>query len=178
MAEHVGLERYPAYAAALYRLLKPGGRVLNHQIATLHRPAPGVVRTVARVRPKRTFINAYVFPDGQLVPLATTVGLLEEAGLEVRDVQALREHYARTLRAWVANLEQEWTAAVRLTSPARARIWRLYLVASAVAFEAGRLGVDQVLAVRPFDDAGSGMPATREQWMAQAGGVVAPGGDS
>lgn len=177
MAEHVGLARYPGYAAALFRLLKPGGRVLNHQIATLHRPAPSVVRTITRVRPRRSFIDAYVFPDGQLAPLATTVGLLEDAGLEVRDVQALREHYATTLRAWVANLDREWAAAARLTSPARVRIWRLYLAASAVAFEAGRLGVDQVLAVRPLEDARSGMPATREQWMAEAGSG-APGAGS
>jgi cyclopropane-fatty-acyl-phospholipid synthase len=168
MAEHVGLERYPHYAAALHRLLKPGGRVLNHQIAALHRPVTSRARALGRWRPRRSFIDAYIFPDGQLAPLATTVGLLEDAGLEVRDVEALREHYARTLRAWVGNLERDWDTAVRLTSPARARIWQLYLAASAIAFETGRLGVNQILAVRPFANAASGMPPTRGQWMAQA----------
>jgi cyclopropane-fatty-acyl-phospholipid synthase len=168
MAEHVGLDHYPEYAATLHRLLRPGGRVLNHQIATLHQPSSGLARAVTRIRPRRSFIDSYVFPDGQLVPVATTVSLLEDAGLEVRDVESLREHYARTLRSWVANLESEWDAAVRLASPARTRIWRLYLAASALAFEAGRLGVNQILAVKQNEDSTSGMPPTREQWMAEA----------
>jgi len=174
MAEHVGLDQYPEYAATLHRLLRPGGRVLNHQIANLHQPSSGLLRAVTRIRPRRSFIDSYVFPDGQLAPLATTVALLEDAGLEVRDVESLREHYARTLRVWVANLEREWDTAVRLTSPARARIWRLYLAASALSFEAGRLGVNQILAVKQNEDSTSGMPPTREQWMAEASEVPAP----
>jgi cyclopropane-fatty-acyl-phospholipid synthase len=165
MAEHVGLERYPEYAATVRGLLKPGGRLLNHQIATLNRTSSHPDISPSR---RRSFIDAYVFPDGQLAPLATTVKLLEDAGLEVRDVEALREHYARTLRAWVANLDQAWDEAEQLSTPARARIWRLYLAASAIAFESGRLGVNQVLAVRPYADAGSGIPPTREEWMDQA----------
>jgi cyclopropane-fatty-acyl-phospholipid synthase len=116
--------------------------------------------------PDRSFIDAYVFPDGELAPIGTTVSLLEEAGFEVRDVQALREHYARTLRTWVSNLEADWTRAVRLTSPGRARVWRLYMAASALAFEQGRIGVNQVLAVRTHRDGRSDMPATRSGWAA------------
>jgi cyclopropane-fatty-acyl-phospholipid synthase len=84
----------------------------------------------------------------------------------VRDVQALREHYARTLRAWVTNLESDWAQAVRLTSPGRARVWRLYMAASALAFEHGRIGVNQVLAVKDKRDGASEMPATRAAWIA------------
>ncbi len=152
MAEHVGTGPYGEYARILFDLLKPGGRLLNHQIAAIH-PGP---------RPThRTFIDAYVFPDGELAPLGTTVSLLEEAGFEVRDVHALREHYARTLRAWVSNLEADWATAVRLTSAGRARVWQLYMAASALAFEHGRIGVNQVLAVRAAADGASGMPFTR-----------------
>jgi len=107
-----------------------------------------------------------VFPDGELAPLGTPVSLIEEAGFEVRDVQALREHYARTLRAWVHNLESEWSTAVRLTSPGRARVWRLYMAASALAFEHGRIGVNQVLAVKTRRDGTSDMPPTRAGWLA------------
>jgi cyclopropane-fatty-acyl-phospholipid synthase len=97
--------------------------------------------------------------------LGTTVNLLEGAGFEVRDVESLREHYARTLRAWVENLDANWSSAVRSTTPGRARVWRLYMAGSAVSFEAGRIGVNQVLAVKPHADGRSGLPPTRV-WLA------------
>ena len=109
-----------------------------------------------------------MFPDGDLLPVATTVGILEASGFEVRDVESLREHYALTLRRWVANLEQGWDRAVLLTSEGRARVWRLYMAASAMSFEAGRLGVNQVLAVRPGPTGASGLPATRERLLGTA----------
>jgi cyclopropane-fatty-acyl-phospholipid synthase len=153
MAEHVGLRALPDYGRNLHALLRPGGRLLNHAIA--RRPGPPD-------EPSRTsFIERYVFPDGELEPLGTMVAALEDAGLEVRDVESLREHYALTLRAWVANLEGRWDEAVALTSPGRARVWRLYMAGSALAFEANRLGVNQVLAVRPDDRGRSGVPRTR-----------------
>ncbi|MFE5187482.1 class I SAM-dependent methyltransferase [Streptomyces sp. NPDC056628] len=157
MAEHVGAERYLEYADVLHALLKPGGRLLNHQIGR---------------RPQRDessyqvdeFIDAYVFPDGELQPVGVTVAQLERAGFEVRDVEALREHYALTLRRWVANLEDHWDRAVRLTGPGRARVWRLYMAASALAFERNRIGVNQVLAVRTPDSGASGMPLRARVW--------------
>ena len=155
MAEHVGEDAYTTYAAQLFGLLAPGGRLLNHQIS--RRPGPG--------RDGTSFIEAYVFPDGELLPMATTVGRLESVGFEVRDVEALREHYALTLRAWVRNLEADWDRAVSLTSSGRARVWRLYMAGSALAFERNRIGVNQVLAVRPGPMGASGLPATRD-WLA------------
>ena len=80
----------------------------------------------------------------------------------MRDVESLREHYARTLRAWVDNLDSSWDDAVRETSVGRARVWRIYMAGSALAFETNRIGVNQVLAVRPGPDGRSGMPATRD----------------
>ncbi|MFE7584221.1 class I SAM-dependent methyltransferase [Streptomyces gardneri] len=141
MAEHVGAVKYREYADTLYGLLRPGGRLLNHQIS--RRPEPD--ETAYEIDP---FIDAYVFPDGELAPMGRTLSTLEDAGFEVRDVEAIREHYALTLRRWVANLERDWTRAVRLTSPGRARIWRLYMAASAVSFERNRIGVNQFLAVK------------------------------
>ncbi|MFG2620600.1 class I SAM-dependent methyltransferase [Streptomyces sp. NPDC048507] len=159
MAEHVGSARYREYAGNLYALLAPGGRLLNHQIA--RRPEPD--EEAYRID---EFIDAYVFPDGELSPIGGTVGELERAGFEVRDVQALREHYALTLRAWVARLEEHWEEAVRLTSPGRARVWLLYMAASALGFEHNRLGVNQVLAVRPGGGGASGMPLRTRTWSA------------
>ncbi|MDH6119657.1 cyclopropane-fatty-acyl-phospholipid synthase [Kitasatospora sp. GAS204A] len=162
MAEHVGSEQYRVYATGLYDLLVPGGRLLNHQIA--RRPTvPGETYSSS------PFINRYVFPDGELAPVGSTVSLLEEAGFEVRDVEALREHYALTLREWVANLEAGWAQAVRLVGRGRARVWRLYMAASALAFEENRIGVNQVLAVRTAPAGASRLPATREQWLIRPG---------
>jgi cyclopropane-fatty-acyl-phospholipid synthase len=155
MAEHLGAERWVEYADTLHGLLVPGGRLLNHQI--VRRPGPP--------RSGRTFIDAYVFPDGELLPLGDVVSAIEAPDLEVRDVESLREHYARTLRQWVANLEHQWDRAVELTSSGRARVWRLYMTGSALSFDAGRIGVAQVLAVRRHTDGGSGLPATRSSWL-------------
>ncbi|WP_340378349.1 class I SAM-dependent methyltransferase [Streptomyces sp. SS7] len=157
MAEHVGADKYLEYASALHGLLAPGGRLLNHQIAR---------------RPERDeaayeldgFIDAYVFPDGELAPIGTTVTQLERAGFEVRDVESLREHYALTLRRWVARLDDDWQRAVRLSGAGRARVWRLYMAACAVAFERNRIGVNQVLAVRPPESGESGMPLRSRTW--------------
>ncbi|WP_346622720.1 cyclopropane-fatty-acyl-phospholipid synthase family protein [Blastococcus montanus] len=169
MAEHVGLAQLPAYAARLHALLAPGGRLLNHAIARgpaagPDRPDPG------------SFLTRYVFPDGELQPLATHVRVLEEAGFEVCDVEALRRHYALTCRAWVRNLEQRWDEAVRLSSPGRARVWRLYLAGSALAFEGRRTGVNQVLAVKPGGD--SRLPLRRPDWSRTANRDRADDGDS
>ncbi|MFD9356292.1 class I SAM-dependent methyltransferase [Streptomyces sp. NPDC060031] len=159
MAEHVGADRYREYARTLHALLSPAGRLLNHQIARPPEPDEEAYRV-------DEFIDAYVFPDGELSPLGTTVGELERAGFEVRDVEALREHYALTLRAWVARLEANRDEAVRLTSPGRARVWLLYMAASALGFEHGRLGVNQVLAVKPGPGGDSGLPLRLRTWGA------------
>ncbi|MFC5805507.1 SAM-dependent methyltransferase [Streptomyces formicae] len=157
MAEHVGSTRYRQYADVLFALLRPGGRLLNHQIA--RRPE----RDEAAYRVD-DFIDGYVFPDGELAPVGRTASILEEAGFEVRDVEAIREHYARTLRAWVANLESEWKTALRRVSPGRARVWRLYMAASAVAFERNRIGVNQILAVKTPEAGRSGLPLRARAW--------------
>jgi cyclopropane-fatty-acyl-phospholipid synthase len=158
MAEHVGRARLPGYAATLHALLAPGGRLLNHAIA--HGPDAG-----RPGRESRSFVTRYVFPDGELQPLAEHVGVLERAGFEVRDVEGLREHYALTCRAWVANLEAHWDDALRVVSPARARVWRLYLAGSALSFERRRVGVNQILATTAADRAGAGSwPMRRPDW--------------
>lgn len=157
MAEHVGRERYRQYADGLYALLRPGGRLLNHQIG--RRPV-----TDESAYQVDEFIDAYVFPDGELAPVGQTVAVLEEAGFEVRDLESLREHYALTLRAWVANLEAAFGKAARLSSYGRARVWRLYMAASALAFEHNRIGVNQILAVRTRPDGTAGLPLQTREW--------------
>jgi len=158
MAEHVGLTMLPTYAMHLYDLLRPQGRLLNHAISR----RPGKPAAFS----KTSFIDRYVFPDGEIAPIATMITALEDAGFEVRDVESLREHYALTLRAWVANLDANWDQAVAASSAGRARIWRLYMAGSALAFAANRLGINQVLAVKPTVRGDSGMPRTRTELLA------------
>ena len=152
MAEHVGRAAMPAYVGALHDLLVPGGRLLHHAIAW---------SAGATTWDDDGFIARYVFPDGELISLADTIGALE-ARFEVMDVEALRRHYALTLRAWVDRLEKHWTEAVALTSEGRARVWRLYMAASALSFENGKLGVNQVLAQRT---GGEPPPLRRSDWV-------------
>ena len=156
MSEHVGKARIGDYFSTLSSLLAPRGRLLNHAISSVGGSRLG----------RRTFMYRYVFPDGELLDVGDTVLAMEDAGFEVRDVESLREHYALTLRRWVANLEEHWDAAVALVGPRRARVWRLYMAASAVGFEDGGLGVHQVLCVVAGADGASGMRRTRDRWAA------------
>jgi cyclopropane-fatty-acyl-phospholipid synthase len=154
MFEHVGKRRMAEYFTTLRASLRPGGRLLNHAISSV-----GGSRL-----PKRSFAGRYVFPDGELIDVADVVLALEATGFEVRDVESMREHYAQTLRHWVANLERRWDDAVGLVGEGRARVWLLYMAASSLGFESGDLGLHQVLAVVPGDDGRSDMPATRRDW--------------
>ena len=151
MFEHVGLSKLDEYFSKLFVLLQPGGRLLNHAISRPWRPQ----RRTAFAR--RGFIDRFVFPDGELMEVGSVVTAIQRAGFEARNMESLREHYALTLLAWSANLERGWEAAVADAGMARARIWRLYIAASAVNFEDGNTQVHQVLAVKP-DGGRSGMP--------------------
>jgi cyclopropane-fatty-acyl-phospholipid synthase len=154
MFEHVGLSQLDVYFRRLRDLLRPGGRLLNHGIGRPPRRRHAF--------PHRSFVDRYVFPDGELHEVGAVVSRLQWAGFEARHLESLREHYALTLRRWVGNLESAWDDAVAEAGSARARIWRLYMAGSALGFEAGRLQVHQVLAVKP-DRGASGLPL-RPDW--------------
>jgi cyclopropane-fatty-acyl-phospholipid synthase len=160
MFEHVGLVMLGQYVARLYDLLRPEGRLLNHAIS---RPVGGGGRPKFD---KHSFIERYVFPDGELHEVGAVVTAMQEQGFEVRDVESLREHYARTLRHWVANLDANWSEAVAYAGEARARIWKLYMAASAVNFGANRTNLHQVLGVKSTADGRSGMALTRRSFIA------------
>jgi len=156
MFEHVGLSQLQVYFERCHALLPPGGRLLNHGIS---RPAhPRGSTTSGRSRfARRGFVDRYVFPDGELHEVGAVVSAIQTEGFEARHMESLREHYALTLRHWVANLEESWDACVAEASAARARIWRLYMAASALNFESNGTQVHQILAVKP-DRGHSGLP--------------------
>lgn len=157
MFEHVGATQLDTYFERLYRLLRPGGRLLNHGIT---RPHTRGGRSLVPRPP--SFIQRYVFPDGELHEVGAVVSAVQRAGFEARHVESLREHYALTLRAWVRNLEADRAEAERLVGAGRARVWWLYLAGCALAFESGDVSVHQTLAVRP--DAGHSGFALRPAW--------------
>lgn len=138
MVEHVGDAQLDAYARTIARLVRPGGLVLNHGIAQLFSRPAG----------RKSLIQRYVFPDGELPPLARVVGALQGAGLEPRDVESLREHYALTLRRWLENLTADREAVVAEVGSERERVWRLYMTGSMLAFDDADITVFQVLAAR------------------------------
>ena len=141
MGEHVGQKNYGTYARVLHDAVKPGGRVLIQQMSRSGgrggHPGGG------------PFIESFIAPDMHMRPIGETVALLERGGLEVRDVHGLREHYVKTVAGWLENFEAHLDRLTELTDEEVVRVWRLYLVGGAMAFRDGRMGVDQILMVKP-----------------------------
>ncbi len=148
MGEHVGEEHYGTYATMLYRSLKPTGRLLLQQMSRRADAAPG----------GGAFIESYIAPDMHMRPMAQTLNHLQGVGFEVRDVEAMREHYVRTVACWIQTFEDRYAQFVALAGEEVCRVWRLYLVGGGLAFEQGRMGVDQILAVKPDAGGGAAMP--------------------
>jgi cyclopropane-fatty-acyl-phospholipid synthase len=154
MFEHVGNAMLPEYFRRAHRLLRPGGVFLNHGISR-KRGEPALRGT--------SFVERYVFPDGELVPISATLRAAEEGGFEVRDVESLREHYALTLGRWVSRLEARHDEARKITDETTYRVWRPYMSGSVHGFETGRLNVYQTLLSKP-DRGESRLPLTRDDW--------------
>lgn len=160
MVEHVGASQLRTYFEQAARLLRPGGVFLNHGISRIV-PRDGFRAKLLR---QGSFLQRYVFPDAELPFLHDMLDAALHAGLELRDVESLREHYVQTLRHWVARLEAQREAAVRSVGVETYRIWRLYMAGGAADFQRGRNGVYQSLFVKP-DRGRSGLPLTRDDWF-------------
>jgi cyclopropane-fatty-acyl-phospholipid synthase len=161
MFEHVGEALLPSYFGHAYRLLRAGGAFLNHGIASRANEAP---------RHGPEFSDAYVFPDGELVPINVTMRAAEDAGFEVRDVESLREHYALTLRRWLQRLEARRAEALAYVDEPTYRVWRLFMAGAAHGFTVGRHNVYQTLLVKTGEGGRSGLPLTRADWYGVATG--------
>lgn len=163
MVEHVGRSQLGTYFSTAYRLLEPGGLFLNHGIVELPGPHKRALRDlpVNLVWRPRSFLDTYVFPDGELLPFGEVVGEAEHAGFETRDVESLREHYTMTLRQWVRRLEARHDEAAALVGERTYRVWRLYMSGSARAFATANLNIVQTLLGKPTADGRSRVPLTR-----------------
>ena len=154
LTEHIGLKQLPAYFQFLLGKLRPEGRLLNHCIMRPTTDQPANIRN--------GFINRYVFPDGELEGVGTIVSAMQDNGFEVRHEENLREHYAKTLTHWCANLDAHWDEAVDEVGPNKARVWQLYMAGSRLGFERREIELHQVLGVKTVDGI-SGMPL-RPSW--------------
>jgi cyclopropane-fatty-acyl-phospholipid synthase len=155
LTEHIGKAQLPGYFAFLHGKLKPGGRLLNHCITRTAGTEPA--------RRPDGFIYRYVFPDGELEAPGYLVSLMHDAGFEVRHEENLREHYAKTLAGWCANLDEHWEEAVAEVGEGTARVWRLYMAGSRLGFERNQIQLHQVLGVRTGQNGASGLPL-RPDW--------------
>ncbi|QSB13349.1 class I SAM-dependent methyltransferase [Natronosporangium hydrolyticum] len=155
LTEHIGKAQLPDYFGFLYRRLAPGGRFLNHCITRPNNLDPAMRR--------RHFINRYIFPDGELTGVGHLASVMHDTGFEIRHEENLREHYARTLGEWSANLEANWSAACAEVGPGRARTWRLYLAGSRLGFERNQIQLHQVLCAKP-DRRGRSHAPLRPNW--------------
>ena len=148
LTEHIGVRNYPTYFRGIRDRLRVGGLLLNHCIT----------RPDNRLRPTGAFIDRYVFPDGELIGSGSIIAAAQNAGLEVRHEENLREHYALTLAQWCRNLEAHWDACVEEVGQATARVWGMYMAGSRLGFERGGVELHQVLAVRTDGRGASGLP--------------------
>jgi cyclopropane-fatty-acyl-phospholipid synthase len=155
LTEHIGVANYPAYFEFLRSKLRPGGRLLNHSITRPNNIHPPRVRG--------GFIDRYVFPDGELTGVGRIISDLQDAGLEPRHEENLREHYGRTCAAWCANLVEHWDECVAEAGEATAKVWGMYLAGSQLGFERRQIELHQVLAVRP-DGRGEASFPLRPTW--------------
>jgi len=155
LTEHIGKAKLPGYFAFLLGKLKPEGRLLNHCITRTDDTEPA--------RRPSGFIYRYVFPDGELEAPGYLVSLMHDAGFEVRHEENLREHYAKTLAGWCANLDAHWDEAVGEVGEGAARVWRLYMAGSRLGFERNHIQLHQVLGVKLGPNGKSGMPL-RPDW--------------
>ena len=165
MVEHVGVAHLETYFASLFGALRPGGLVLNHGIVSVAeaRPKSRWDWLERRIWKRDAFMEQYVFPDGRLGPVSAVISSAERVGFETRDLESLREHYALTLRAWLARLERNKSEAIALTDARTYRTWRLYMAGSAFGFSSGRLNIVQTLFAKPDAEGRSHLPLRRRK---------------
>jgi cyclopropane-fatty-acyl-phospholipid synthase len=155
MFEHVGVKRFPRYFGKIWRLLKPGGFVLNHGI-THNWLGMGALGSGMG-----DFVEEYVFPGGELTHVSRVMEGMAAQGLEVIDAEGLREHYARTLWHWVERLEANADVARAEVGEERFRVWRIYMAGSAHGFDRGWMSLWQLLGGKPLADGRLPHPLTR-----------------
>ena len=152
MFEHVGRPQFETFFRACAGLLADDGVMLLHTIGRLGKPG----KTDA-------FTEKYIFPGGYIPALSETLAASEKVRLIASDVEMLRLHYARTLRAWYARCMAHRDAIVALHDERFLRMWTFYLAGATAAFEHGSMCNYQIQYVRSRH----ALPLTRD-YIAEA----------
>ncbi len=147
MFEHVGRRFYPEFFGAWSRMLKPGGIGVLHTIG----------RDVA-IAPE-PWTRRYIFPGSYLPGLSEILDEMALHELYTIDVENLRLHYAMTLEAWADRYERHLDEIREMFDERFVRMWRFFLVGSAVAFRYGDLRLWQMVFTRGLNN---DLPLTRE----------------
>jgi cyclopropane-fatty-acyl-phospholipid synthase len=134
MFEHVGVRYYPAYFAAIRRLLKPDGLAMLHSIGSLHGPYD-----------TNPWIAKYIFPGGYAPSLSEVQSALESSGLVLGDLEIWQFHYAETLKAWRTRFAANRDKAKAMYDERLCRMWEFYLAGSEAAFRHGGQMVFQMI---------------------------------
>ena len=163
MFEHIGVANYPRYFHKVRELLRDRGMLLNHAIA---RSAKRTKKKSRYIRPERRLLVKYIFPGSELTSVGFTTDSMEHEGFEVHDVEAWREHYALTCRAWCERLTSRWDEAIELVGVERYRLWAAYLAGAACGFADGGIKIYQVVASKRVHKGPSGLPLTRDDLYA------------
>jgi cyclopropane-fatty-acyl-phospholipid synthase len=158
MFEAVGLDNYDDYFKSVHKLLRPRGLYLHHAIT---RRGKKDLKAFRRKKPEYQALVRYIFPGGEVDHIGWTLTNLEAHGFEVHDVEAWREHYARTTRLWAENLMQVKEAAIAQVGEQKYRLWLAYLCGVSLGFDRGTIGIFQTVASKRTKGP-SGMPPTRE----------------
>lgn len=154
MFEHVGLDNLPTYFNKVRELLADDGMAMNHGITSTD------VNNGETALGAGEFIDKYVFPHGELPHISTVLRTMQEGGLEAFDVENLRRHYAQTLSIWSSNFEAHAETIRQMVGEKRYRIWRVYLMGCAHAFETDDVSIYQVICRKSGRQA-SGLPWSR-----------------
>jgi len=157
MFEQVGISNQTSYFQTVDCLLKPGGLYLHHAIALRVKEYERFQRGKAAAG---AWMIRYIFPGGMADHLAMSIENLERHGFEVRDVEAWREHYARTTHLWHDRLVANSAAAERTVGSVKTRLWILWLAGCSMFFVHGSAGVFQTLAAKRVRGL-TGLPSTR-----------------
>ena len=126
MFEHVGRPQFETFFEACANLLSDRGTMLLHTIGRMG--TPGMTDA---------FTRKYIFPGGYIPALSETVAASEKFRLMATDIEMLRVHYGKTIKAWYANCLEHKAAIVAMYDERFFRMWTFYLAGAATVFEYG-----------------------------------------